>query len=153
MRAAASTSRDLDTGRFNTRTWAVAAWTIPLSRCKDYKNRSEQVDDCGLSADNVAKPKGAVTCGYRPLATVAIFIAVSAGIGHPATVHAAGISVRGRVAISEENLGDEDYEDRCLVAEPCAAQQTPSMKLLVRTPFDPARQHPFGRAGSVPSSD
>jgi len=32
--------------------------------------------------------------------------------GDPNTVHAAGISVRGRVAISEENLGDQDYEDR-----------------------------------------
>ena len=28
------------------------------------------------------------------------------------TVHAAGISVRGRVAVSEEDIAIEDYEDR-----------------------------------------
>jgi uncharacterized cysteine cluster protein YcgN (CxxCxxCC family) len=32
--------------------------------------------------------------------------------GDPETVHTAGISVRGRVAISEEDIAIEDYEDR-----------------------------------------
>jgi uncharacterized cysteine cluster protein YcgN (CxxCxxCC family) len=31
--------------------------------------------------------------------------------GDPATVHTAGISVRGRVAAGEDDLGDSDLED------------------------------------------
>jgi uncharacterized protein len=53
------------------------------------------------------------TCGYRLLAHGHDLHwwhpLVS---GDPESVHAAGISVCGRVGISEENLGDQDYEDR-----------------------------------------
>jgi uncharacterized cysteine cluster protein YcgN (CxxCxxCC family) len=84
-------------------------------RCKDYRNRSEQVDDCvKLSPDNVADLKWLPpTCGYRLVAHGRdLYWWHPLVSGDPDTVHAAGISVRGRVAISEEDLAIEDYEDR-----------------------------------------
>jgi len=83
-------------------------------RCKDYPNRSEQVSDCvRLTPANLDELKWLPpTCAYRlvnegrdlywwhPLVS-----------GDPETVHAAGVSVRGKVALSEDKLGDEDYED------------------------------------------
>ena len=84
-------------------------------RCRDYDNRSAKVDDCvRLTADNVGEISWLPpTCAYRlvgegrdlywwhPLVS-----------GDPDSVHAAGMSVRGRVGISEADLGEEDYEDR-----------------------------------------
>jgi uncharacterized protein len=83
-------------------------------RCRDYPNRSAKVHDCvRLSARNVPKLNWLPpTCAYRlvgegkdlawwhPLVS-----------GDPDTVHAAGISVRGRVAASEDAVPDDQLED------------------------------------------
>jgi uncharacterized cysteine cluster protein YcgN (CxxCxxCC family) len=67
-----------------------------------------------LSPDNVADLKWLPpTCGYRLVAHGRdLYWWHPLMSGDPETVHTAGISVRGRVAISEEDIGIEDYEDR-----------------------------------------
>ena len=84
-------------------------------RCRDYANRAALVVDCvQLTPQTVATicwlPP---TCGYRlihegrdlywwhPLVS-----------GDPETVHTAGVSVRGRVGASEEDVPDAELEDR-----------------------------------------
>ena len=83
-------------------------------RCKDYKNRATVVDDClQLLPGNIAETTWLPpTCAYRlidegrdlywwhPLVS-----------GDPETVHAAGISVRGRVAANEKDVPDERLEE------------------------------------------
>ena len=83
-------------------------------RCSDYKNRTARVHDCvRLTPDNLSSLNWLPpTCAYR---------LVGAGrdlywwhplvSGDPETVHAAGVSVRGRVfsdedALPEDALGD-----------------------------------------------
>jgi uncharacterized protein len=100
-------------------------------RCKDYDNRSEAVDDCvRLSADNVAE------LGWLPPSCAYRLVAEGRDLywwhplvsGDPDTVHAAGMSVRGRVGISEADLGEEDYEDRIVSwpsRMPAAARKAP----------------------------
>jgi uncharacterized protein len=89
-------------------------------RCRDYKNRSKKVEDCvRLTPDNVSTIKWLPpSCAYRLLAHGRDLYWWHPLIsGDAESVHTAGISVRGRVGISEENLGDENYEDR-IVAWP-----------------------------------
>jgi uncharacterized cysteine cluster protein YcgN (CxxCxxCC family) len=106
---------DEDTGRVYYTDVGCRLLDATTCRCKDYRNRSEQVDDCvKLSPDNVAALKWLPpTCGYRLVAHGRdLYWWHPLVSGDPDTVHAAGISVRGRVAISEEDLAIEDYEDR-----------------------------------------
>jgi uncharacterized cysteine cluster protein YcgN (CxxCxxCC family) len=84
-------------------------------RCRDYAHRSEAVDDCErLTPQNIGELEWLPpSCAYRlvhegkdlywwhPLVS-----------GDPDTVHAAGVSVRGRVGAYEDTLGDQDVEDR-----------------------------------------
>ena len=69
-------------------------------RCRDYPHRSEKVDDCvRLTPDNVGElgwlPP---TCGYRLIADGRdLYWWHPLVSGDPDSVHAAGISVRGRV--------------------------------------------------------
>lgn len=83
-------------------------------KCKDYRNRSRKVKDCiRLTPDNVREIKWLPpTCGYRLLASGRdLYWWHPLVSGDPATVHAAGISVRGRVGVSEQHIAVEDYED------------------------------------------
>ncbi len=83
-------------------------------RCRDYQNRSAKVHDCvRLTARNVPTLNWLPpTCAYRlvgegkDLAWWHPLVSGDAG-----TVHAAGISVRGRVAASEDAVGDAALED------------------------------------------
>jgi len=84
-------------------------------RCRDYENRSAEVDDCvRLTAANVGKlgwlPP---TCAYRLLAQGRdLYWWHPLVSGDPETVHAAGISVRRRVqALEHELAADETLED------------------------------------------
>jgi len=104
-------------------------------RCKDYKNRSKKVKDCvRLTPDNVATIKWLPpSCAYRLLAHGRdLYWWHPLVSGDPETVYMAGISVRGRIGISEENLGEESYEDR-IVAWPArvpaaARRRTPPVR-------------------------
>jgi uncharacterized cysteine cluster protein YcgN (CxxCxxCC family) len=84
-------------------------------QCKDYRNRNELVQDCvRLSPENVADLKWLPpTCAYRLVAHGRdLYWWHPLLSGDRDTVHAAGISVRGRVAASEEDVGVEQYEER-----------------------------------------
>jgi uncharacterized cysteine cluster protein YcgN (CxxCxxCC family) len=83
-------------------------------RCHDYPNRTKHVSDCVRLSPKVIDEIGWLppTCGYR---------LVSEGrdlywwhplvSGDPDSVHTAGISVRGRVAGSEDEIDGEKWED------------------------------------------
>ena len=84
-------------------------------RCRDYPNRSKKVNDCvRLTPRNIKRivwlPP---TCAYRLLADGRdLYWWHPLVSGDPETVHAAGISVRGRVGAGEDEVKDEDLEDR-----------------------------------------
>jgi uncharacterized cysteine cluster protein YcgN (CxxCxxCC family) len=83
-------------------------------RCTDYANRAARVPGCvPLAPDNVGGLAWLPpTCAYRLVAEGRDLDwwhpLVS---GDPATVHMAGISVRGRV-LGEDEVAEEDLEDR-----------------------------------------
>jgi len=83
-------------------------------RCKDYPNRAKLVPDCvTLTPRNVSRITWLPpTCAYRLLAEghdpYWWHPLVS---GDPETVHAAGVSVRGKVSESEENVPDDKLEN------------------------------------------
>ena len=82
--------------------------------CRNYRNRTTLVHDCvRLTPRNVKKivwlPP---TCGYRLLAQgKELYWWHPLVSGDPETVHQAGISVRGRVKASEEDVPDDQLED------------------------------------------
>ncbi len=83
-------------------------------RCTDYKNRRRKVRDCvKLTARNVKRiPWLPPTCAYRLIAQGRdLYWWHPLVSGDPETVHAAGVSVRGRVAASERDVPDERLED------------------------------------------
>jgi uncharacterized protein len=83
-------------------------------RCRDYANRQKLVDDCVRltprslkditwlppSCAYVLLSKGKDLYWWHPLVS-----------GDPETVHAAGVSVRGRVSDTEVNVPDSDLEN------------------------------------------
>jgi len=104
-----------DTGRVHYTDVGCRLLDGTTCRCRDYEHRSALVDDCvRLTPGNVAElPWLPPSCAYRLLAHGGDLYWWHPPVsGDPDTVHAAGISVRGRVAMSEDELGDEDYEDR-----------------------------------------
>ena len=104
-----------DTGRIYFTDVGCRLLDTQACNCRDYPNRSEQVEDCvRLTPEEVETITWLPpSCAYRlikegrdlywwhPLVS-----------GDPDTVHTAGISVRGRVGISEDEWGDQDLEDR-----------------------------------------
>jgi uncharacterized protein len=104
-----------DTGRIHYTDVGCRLLDGTTCRCKDYQNRSETVDDCvRLTPDTVAELKWLPpSCAYRLIAQGRdLYWWHPLVSGDTETVHAAGISVRGRVALFEDELGDQDYEDR-----------------------------------------
>jgi uncharacterized cysteine cluster protein YcgN (CxxCxxCC family) len=104
-----------DTGRVHYTDIGCTLLDGDTCRCKDYPNRSAVVEDCVLlTPDNVADLKWLPpTCGYRLLSQGRkLYWWHPLVSGDPDTVHTAGISVRGRVAVSEDDVDIEDYEDR-----------------------------------------
>ncbi len=82
--------------------------------CKDYKNRAAKVSDCvQLSPRNINRISWLPpTCGYRLVADGHdLYWWHPLVSGDPDTVHAAGISVRGKVGASEEDVPDDKLED------------------------------------------
>jgi uncharacterized cysteine cluster protein YcgN (CxxCxxCC family) len=83
-------------------------------RCSDYKNRQAKVRDCvRLTPRNIKRLTWLPpTCGYKLVAEGRdLYWWHPLVSGDPDTVHAAGISVRGRVAASEKDVPDERLED------------------------------------------
>ena len=84
-------------------------------RCRDYANRTAHVHDCVRLTPEVVAEIGWLppTCAYRLLDEGReLYWWHPLVSGDPETVHAAGISVRGRVSASEGEVAPEHLEDR-----------------------------------------
>src|SRR6476661_6620336 len=82
-------------------------------RCKDYPNRQGQVPDCiALTPETVRSLTWLPpTCGYRLVAEGRdLYWWHPLVSGDPNTVHEAGVSVRGRVEGTEDDIPDADLE-------------------------------------------
>jgi uncharacterized protein len=83
-------------------------------RCRDYAHRLEKVDDCVRLT-----PESLKTITWLPPSCAYVLVGQGKDLywwhplvsGDPETVHAAGISVRGRVRASETEVADEMLED------------------------------------------
>jgi uncharacterized protein len=103
-----------DTGRIYYTSVACRLFEVGSCRCKDYPNRQKFVEDClQLTPENVPEtPWLPPTCGYRLIAEGKdLYWWHPLVSGDPDTVHVAGVSVRGRVSASEEQVPDEQLED------------------------------------------
>ena len=83
-------------------------------RCSDYANRLDEVEDCVRLT-----PESLKTISWLPPSCAYVLLAQGKDLywwhplvsGDPETVHAAGISVRGRLSGSEADIPDEELED------------------------------------------
>jgi uncharacterized protein len=83
-------------------------------RCHDYSHRLEKVDDCVRLT-----PESLKTITWLPPSCAYVLLAEGKDLywwhplvsGDPDTVHAAGVSVRGRVRASETQVPDDMLED------------------------------------------
>jgi uncharacterized cysteine cluster protein YcgN (CxxCxxCC family) len=83
-------------------------------RCKDYKHRAAKVKDCvTLTPRNINRISWLPpTCAYKLVAAGRdLYWWHPLVSGDPETVHAAGVSVRGKVGASEVDVPDKDLED------------------------------------------
>ena len=83
-------------------------------RCRDYAHREEKVDDCvRLTPENLK------TITWLPPSCAYVLVGLGKDLswwhplisGDPDTVHAAGVSVRGRVSASEAKVSDDALEE------------------------------------------
>jgi uncharacterized cysteine cluster protein YcgN (CxxCxxCC family) len=105
---------DEDTGKIYFTHVSCKLLDAGLCACTDYAHRSEQVPDCvRLTPGNVRTLNWLPpSCGYRLVAEGRDLYWWHPLIsGDPNTVHEAGVSVRGRVQGTENEIADEDLED------------------------------------------
>jgi hypothetical protein len=105
---------DEDTGKIYFTHISCKLLDAGLCRCKDYLNRSEKVSDCvRLTPENVRTLNWLPpSCGYRLVAEGRDLYWWHPLIsGDPNTVHEAGVSVRGRVQATEDEIPEDELED------------------------------------------
>ena len=81
-------------------------------RCRDYKNRQKKVADCVRLTPEAVRTLSwlPVTCAYRVLAEGKDLAPWHPLVsGDPNSVHEAGVSVRGRVKASEDDVPSENW--------------------------------------------
>ena len=105
---------DEDTGKIYFTHVSCRLLDAGLCTCRDYANRSDQVPDCvRLTPANVR------TLNWLPPSCAYKLVAEGRDLywwhplisGDPDTVHEAGVSVRGRVYGSEDDVPDAELED------------------------------------------
>jgi hypothetical protein len=105
---------DEDTGKIYFTHISCRLLDAGLCSCKDYLNRSEKVSDCvRLTPENVRTLNWLPpSCGYRLVAEGRDLYWWHPLIsGDPNTVHDAGVSVRGRVEATEDEIPEDELED------------------------------------------
>jgi uncharacterized protein len=105
---------DEDTGKIFFTHVSCRLLDAGLCACKDYTNRSAQVPDCvRLTPENVRTINWLPpSCGYRLVAEGRdLYWWHPLVSGDPNSVHEAGVSVRGRVRGTENEIADVDLED------------------------------------------
>src|SRR5258705_322741 len=105
---------DEDTGKIYFTHVSCKLLDAGLCTCKDYGNRSDLVPDCvRLTPENVRTLNWLPpSCGYKLVAEGRDLYWWHPLIsGDPNTVHEAGVSVRGRVQGTENEIADADLED------------------------------------------
>jgi hypothetical protein len=83
-------------------------------RCRDYSNRLEAVEDCVRLT-----PEALKTINWLPPSCAYVLIGAGKDLywwhplvsGDPETVHAAGVSVKGRMRATEATVPDAELED------------------------------------------
>ncbi len=103
---------DEDTGKVHYTDIACRLFDPTACRCVNYARRRREVHDCIKLTPSSARSLAWLppTCAYRRLAEggdLAWWHPLVSGSAE--TVHAAGVSVRGRVAASETELAEDDY--------------------------------------------
>lgn len=106
---------DEDTGKIHFTDIGCTLLDPRACRCRDYRSRSRRVPDCvRLTPETVRRLSWLpVTCAYR-------LVAEGKDLpdwhplmsGSPESVHEAGISVRGRIESSEDDLPQDLWPDR-----------------------------------------
>jgi len=82
--------------------------------CSDYQNRKRHVPDCVSLTPGLVRSVGWLppTCAYRLVAQHEdLYWWHPLVSGDPDSVHAAGVSVRGRVGGSDREVGEGEWED------------------------------------------
>ena len=105
---------DEDTGEIHFTDLSCTLLDGKTCRCSDYPGRQRKVPDCVKLTPEAARSLSwlPVTCAYRVLAEggdLAWWHPLVSG--SPDTVHEAGVSVRGRVAASEDDVPTEAWPD------------------------------------------
>src|SRR5881397_538958 len=127
---------DEDTGKIYFTHVACKLLDAGLCTCKDYPNRSDKVPDCvRLTPENVRTLNWLPpTCGYRLVADGRdLYWWHPLVSGDPDTVHSAGISVRGKVKASEDEVPDAELEAR-IVSWPVKMPKAASRRKRTRQP-------------------
>ncbi|MFC0218142.1 YcgN family cysteine cluster protein [Pseudochelatococcus lubricantis] len=129
---------DEDTGRVYATDVSCKLLDAGTCRCSDYANRRRKVPDCiRLTPQEVARITWLPpTCGYRLIREGADLPwwhpLVS---GDPETVHSAGISARGRISATEEEIAVDDLPARIVdwpMEDPAPSPSSPSVRQAVR---------------------
>lgn len=105
---------DEDTGQIHYTDIACKLFSAETCRCADYAQRRRKVHDCVKLTPAVVRSLNWLprSCAYRLIAEgrdLAWWHPLVSG--SPSTVHEAGVSVRGRVALSETEVQLADYPD------------------------------------------
>jgi uncharacterized cysteine cluster protein YcgN (CxxCxxCC family) len=104
-----------DTGEIHFTDIACRLLETDSCRCSDYRNRARRVPDCVRLTPRRVQALSWLppTCAYRLVAEGKdLFSWHPLVSGTPASVHAAGISVRGKVSCGEDDIPIADYVDR-----------------------------------------
>ena len=106
---------DEDTGDIHFTDIGCTLLDAGTCRCRDYKRRKQRVPDCVKLTPEAVRTLSwlPVTCAYRLVAEgkdLADWHPLVSG--SPDSVHEAGVSVRGRVVASEDDIDQELWPDR-----------------------------------------
>jgi len=104
-----------DTGKIHFTDLSCTLLDVKACRCSDYSHRHDRVSDCVKLTPRAVRTLSwlPVTCAYRVLAEGGDLAAWHPLVsGSPDSVHEAGVSVRGKVFASEDDVAQELWPER-----------------------------------------